>query len=234
MAAVRRDTTDADSGAGPNDVASVRRVPAQARSRARLSAVLDATAELIDDIGPDAVTTALIAERAEVSVGWLYDFFPNKEAVFEALMARSISQVTPIVERVHREQDGEHWPVVLGAVIDALFDFYRTDPGFRVLWFSRFQSAQMIAANVNHDLADARAALQRLEHAGLHLSGVDPEIAMHLIIGIIDKGLDLAFRIDQAGDRSIVDETKVAVCRYLERYVAPTGRPRRATHRRRP
>lgn len=184
-----------------------------------MAAVLDATAALIDEVGPDSITTGLIALRAEVSVGWLYDFFPNREAIFDAVMDRSIAAVTPLVDRVHAEHANEPWQQVLGAVIDALFAFYRTDPGFRVLWFSRFQSAQMIQANVTHDLADARLALGRLEQAGLHLSHPNPEVAMHLTIGIIDKGLDLAFRLHPAGDVAVVEETKVAVCAHLERYV---------------
>ena len=204
------------------DDAYGRRVPTQQRSRARMTGVLDAAAALIDEIGPDAITTSLIASRAGVSVGWLYDFFPNRQAVYEAVMARSIANVTPIADRVHEEFADRPWSDGLCAVIDALVSFYRTDPGFRVLWFSRFQSAQMIQENVSHDLAEARAALSRLERSGLRLRGVDPDAAMHLVVGIVDKGLDLAFRLDPSGDPRIIDETKAAVCAYLERYDEPT------------
>ncbi len=204
-----------------SDDSAARRVPTQQRSRARVAAVLDAAAQLIDEIGPDAATTALIAARAGVSVGWLYDFFPNREAVYEAVMARSIANVTPIADRVHAEYADRPWREGLCAVIDALVGFYRTDPGFRVLWFSRFQSAQMIQENVSHDLAEARAALSRLERSGLRLRGVDSDTAMHLVVGIVDKGLDLAFRLDPTGDPRIIDETKAAVCAYLERYDDP-------------
>lgn len=203
------------------DDASGRRVPTQQRSRARMASVLDAAAELIDEIGPDAITTALIATRAGVSVGWLYDFFPNRAAVYEAVMARSIANVTPIADRVHAKYADRPWREGLCAVIDALVSFYRTDPGFRVLWFSRFQSAQMIQENVSHDLAEARAALSRLERSGLRLRGVDPDTAMHLVVGIVDKGLDLAFRLDPSGDPRIIDGIKAAVCAYLERYDEP-------------
>ena len=113
-------------------------------------------------------------------------------------------------------------PSMLCAVVDALFDFYRTDPGFRVLWFSRFQSAQMIQANLSHDLADAGMALERLTKAGMRLNHPNPEFPMHLTIGIVDKGLDLAFRLDPAGDPAIVEETKTAVCAYLEQYANAT------------
>ncbi len=210
-----------------DDDPSGRRVPTQERSRVRVANVLDAAAELIDEIGPDASTTGLIAARAGVSVGWLYDFFPNREAVYEAVMARSIATVTPIADRVHEEYADRPWNEGLCAVIDALVDFYRTDPGFRVLWFSRFQSAQMIQENASHDLAEARVALGRLERSGLRLRGVDPDTAMHLVVGIVDKGLDLAFRLNPSGDQLIIEETKAAVCAYLSQYHRPAHRRRR-------
>ena len=76
----------------------------------------------------------------------------------------------------------------------------------------------MIEVNREHDLAGANAAYQRLSRHGLDLVGVNPELALHMVIGIIDKGLDLAFRIDPGGDRDIVRETVSAVIAYLERY----------------
>jgi AcrR family transcriptional regulator len=199
----------------------VRRRPRQARSRERVERVLDAAATLVDALGPDAVTTAMIATEAGVSVGWLYDFFPNREAVFDAVVERSISKVTPIVEQVHRDREGDDWRDVLAAAAWALFDFYRSDPGFRVLWMSQFQSERMVTANREHDLADAQSASERLAGNGLRLVGVDPVMAMHLVIGIIDKGLDLAFRIDPLGEPSAVAETIAACTAYLERYHRP-------------
>ena len=200
--------------------AGVRRTPTQQRSRVRRERVLDAAAAIVDRLGPELVTTGMIAEAARVSVGWLYDYFPNREAVFDAVVARSLDKVIPLVESVHLQCANRPWSDVIDSVIDTLFDFYRTEPSFRVLWFSRFQSAQMIEANRRHDLADARAAVARLEHEGLRLRGVDPEIALHLVIGIIDKGLDLAFRLDPNGHRGVVEETKSAVRAYLGTYAA--------------
>jgi AcrR family transcriptional regulator len=195
-----------------------RRLPTQDRSRWRVEHVLDTAASMIDLIGPDTITTGMIARAAGVSIGWLYDFFPNRESIFDAIVTRSLDKVTPIAEAVHDSRPHDDWRGVLGAVVEALFDFYQVEPGFRVLWFSRFQSTAMIEVNRQHDLADATAAYQRLSRQGLDLVGVNPELALHMVIGIIDKGLDLAFRIDPAGDRDIVDETVVAAVAYLERY----------------
>jgi AcrR family transcriptional regulator len=195
-----------------------RRLPLQARSQRRVAHVLDTAAQLIDEVGPDAVTTGMIAKAAGVSIGWLYDFFPNRESIFDAIVARSLDKVTPIAEAVHDARPTDGWRESLAAVVEALFVFYQVEPGFRVLWFSRFQSAAMIEANREHDLADVTGAYERLRRQGLELVGISPDRALHLVIGIIDKGLDLAFRIDPAGEPEIVAETVTAVVAYLERY----------------
>lgn len=180
--------------------------------------MLDTAARLVDEVGPEAITTGMIAKAAGVSIGWLYDFFPNRESIFDAVVANSLDKVTPIAEAVHDARPADDWRDVLGAVVEALFDFYQVEPGFRVLWFSRFQSAAMIEVNREHDLAGAAGAYERLHRHGLDVVGISPERALHLVIGIIDKGLDLAFRIDPAGDRQIAVETVTAAVAYLDRY----------------
>jgi len=197
---------------------SARRLPAQDRSRRRVEHVLDTAALLVDDVGPDVVTTGMIAKVAGVSIGWLYDFFPNRESIFDAVVSRSLDKVTPVAEAVHAARPDDDWREVLRAVVEALFDFYQSEPGFRVLWFSRFQSTTMLEVNRENDLAGATGAYERLTRNGLELAGISPERALHLVIGIVDKGLDLAFRIDPLGDRGIVDETVTASIAYLERY----------------
>lgn len=198
-----------------------RRMPSQARSRIRVQRVLDATARLVDEVGPEAVTTCRIAAAAGVSIGWLYDFFPNRQAVFDAVVERSFDRVAGVATHVHAEHHDADWRDNLGAVVWQLFGLYRNEPGFRVLWFSRFQSAAMIAANRERDLSAAAATHARLAANGLALRGVEPELALHVVIGIVDKGLDLAFAIDPDGDPRIVGETVVAAIAYLERYHAP-------------
>ena len=208
------------------DAGARRKVPVQARSRERVERVLDTAAELVDEFGPEAVTTASIAAAAGVSIGWLYDFFPNRESVFDAVVERSFEKVTPIAEAVHASMPTADWRETVEAVVWTLFDFYRDEPGFRVLWFSRFQSAAMVARNRQNDLAGVGRMYERLHRRGLDLVGVDPEHAIHLLTGIIDKGLDLAFLLDPEGDRDLIDQAIVAAIAYLDRCAADKGRTR--------
>ena len=62
-----------------------RRLPRQKRAQETVDAVLDSVAKLLKRGGVQAVTTNRIAEVAGVSIGSLYQYFPNKEAIFAAL-----------------------------------------------------------------------------------------------------------------------------------------------------
>jgi len=67
-----------------------RKAPSQDRSRALVRAVLDATAAVLAKEGYDALTTRRVAERAGVSVGSLYQYFPSKEALVHALLVEHL------------------------------------------------------------------------------------------------------------------------------------------------
>src|ERR1700754_3103109 len=68
----------------------LRRVPVQGRSVARVQRMLDACAEIVDEVGYEGLTTTLLAERAEVAIGSVYQFFPDKRAIVQALTLRNM------------------------------------------------------------------------------------------------------------------------------------------------
>ena len=76
--------------ASPAPVGPLRRVPVQGRSLARVQRMLDACAELVDEVGYDGLTTTLLAERAGVAIGSVYQFFPDKRAIVQALTLRNL------------------------------------------------------------------------------------------------------------------------------------------------
>ncbi|KPY86837.1 TetR/AcrR family transcriptional regulator [Pseudomonas syringae pv. tagetis] len=69
-------------------VVKPRKIPAQARSRATVDAIIQAATYILTKVGWDGLTTNAIAERAGVNIGSLYQFFPNKEAVIAELQRR--------------------------------------------------------------------------------------------------------------------------------------------------
>lgn len=71
----------------------LRNAPRQARSAARVEHLLDVAEEVFEEVGYDAATTNLVAQRAEVPVGTLYRWFPDKSALAEALADRYLDQL---------------------------------------------------------------------------------------------------------------------------------------------
>ncbi len=71
----------------------LRRQPKQERSKARVELILEAAALVFDQVGYEAATTHLIAEKADTAIGTLYQFFPDKAALFNALELRHVERV---------------------------------------------------------------------------------------------------------------------------------------------
>jgi len=83
-----------------------RKLPVQARSAASVDAILEAAIQVLLQVGKERLTTTKVAMRAGVSVGTLYQYFPNKSALLRAVLKRHMVEVTGTVERVCREQHG--------------------------------------------------------------------------------------------------------------------------------
>ena len=67
-----------------------RKIPAQQRSRASVEAVLEAAAQLLEGAGERGFNTNAVAERAGVSIGTLYRYFPDKRSILTALARREM------------------------------------------------------------------------------------------------------------------------------------------------
>jgi AcrR family transcriptional regulator len=72
-------------------IVTVRKKPLQSRSRATVEAVLVAAAHILEDRGLAGFNTNAVADRAGVSIGSLYQYFPSKDAILVALMEQSLT-----------------------------------------------------------------------------------------------------------------------------------------------
>jgi AcrR family transcriptional regulator len=86
--------------------APIAKAPKRARGVQRVAELLDAGAALFAENGYEAVTMTQIAKRACASIGSLYQFFPSKEALAEALFARYVERVTSMLEDLAKRAPG--------------------------------------------------------------------------------------------------------------------------------
>ncbi len=89
----------------PTDRRHHRKTPRQARALATVDIILDATALVLVDEGHDRATTNRVAERAGVSIGSLYQYFPNRDALLGALRHRTDRRISDGIWRILAERD---------------------------------------------------------------------------------------------------------------------------------
>jgi len=186
----------------------------QQRSAKRVEQMLEACAALIDELGYDGVTTTLIAERAGVAVGSLYQFFPDKRAVVQALTKRHLDHFTNEIEERLDWANLEHWWEGVDKIIDIYVEMYREIPGF-----SRVRFGDVIDLRFIEDGRDNNTVItEQIAHVIADKNDIPVETLYKQITvacDIADAILALAFRRKLFGEDDMIAEAKQVVRDYL-------------------
>jgi AcrR family transcriptional regulator len=113
-----------------------RKSPVQARSTASVDAILQATIQVLLNVGKERLTTTKVALRAGVSVGTLYQYFPNKSALLQAVLRRHLAEVAEAVELACWEQHGRTLRQMATALVIAFLQAKMKDPKTSVALYS--------------------------------------------------------------------------------------------------
>ncbi len=194
-----------------------RRSPVQARSRERMERILDEAATLFAGAGFDATTIEAIAAAAQTSVGSVYQFFPNKQAVFDALATRYAAQVEALFAALATSPArAASWSTAIDLAIGAFATFHRGDPGFRAVWLGGHTSQRVRDEGValGRRITDHTARLMKPFLPGVPLAR--RRVVATVVVETVNALLMVAAQQPTAsgGDR-VVDEITAIVKRYL-------------------
>jgi AcrR family transcriptional regulator len=103
-------------------IINIRKYPRQARAVATLDAILEATIQVLLAMGPARLTTTKVAARAGVSVGTMYQYFPNKQALLYAVTERYFDVVANSVEQACRGRHGAPVGEMAQSLVEAYWD----------------------------------------------------------------------------------------------------------------
>lgn len=117
------------SGAYP-----LRRTPTQDRASRQVERILDAACAEVVERGYDAASTSGIAKRAEIAVGSVYRYFPDKRSLIQAIERRNQARYTDAVRE--RLADVTSWRAAIDVTLDTFREMHRTDPGFKAVVLS--------------------------------------------------------------------------------------------------
>ncbi|MCL2395683.1 MAG: TetR/AcrR family transcriptional regulator [Acidimicrobiaceae bacterium] len=188
--------------------------------------MLDATGELIDEVGYEHLTTQQVARRSGVSIGLVYHYFPDRLALVEALIARNSERFMAGVEERLDSAEVTTWREALNAVLDVLIEMYRHEPGFCKIGLNdRFLTAQSAPVITDQDhLAGAFLALYRERYAPGGPERPDLPQRFEIAVQMGDALLGRAFRSNRDGEEWVLAEARRVLAEYLSPFLdrAPT------------
>lgn len=199
---------------------SMRRQPKQARSQERVHHILDVAEQLFIEVGYDSTTTRAIATRAEVPVGSLYQFFPDKEAILKALASRYFEQQYHLFVRLHVELIEMPIPGYVDRMVDA-FDQFATDhPGYRAVLEQLIDLITVADIDTldDYDQQILQELADFLQRRNPTLAAPKCELIATTMVKTISELLWLSLTRDRLFREQVVAETKILVAAYLQTY----------------
>jgi AcrR family transcriptional regulator len=195
-----------------------RKSPRQARARVTIDAIVEASTQLLLEQGYDRFTTARAAERAGVSVGSLYQYFPNKAALAAAAIDCACEELILALDHALAGRPRITLAECIRAIVDVILVSHQLAPDLHriVIDLAPRIGVADKTDRVSRKMAEAIEAVLRM-----HVDEIAPHIDLATAATIIETLLvALAHRAAQAApvkapDDAIASETTEMITRYL-------------------
>ncbi len=181
-----------------------------------VDAILDAATAVLRKHGYDDTTTNRVAEVAGVSVGSLYQYFPNKQSLVTALIERHDRETWIVFTEHATAAIGKPFAEAVPAVIDALFAAHLVDPGLHRVLHQQVPRAGA-AALLHATSARSRVVVtEMLQHRARELGHqVDIPTAALVIVETVEALIHAALELPRARAEQVRTETSRLILRYL-------------------
>lgn len=206
----------------PESLGLVRAPPRQQRSRRRYWYIVVAAADLFATVGYDATTMEAIASAAATSIGSVYRFFPNKQAVFRAVATVALGQIEAVVLEVLELASAgtATWQTLLDTAIDRLALVHREDPAVRAM----LSNIQLYGEYADEDEKLTRQFITATAGLFSVWAGSMPErerqVVATMVVQTITGILVLAQREPPPLADAMLAQLKLMLHRYLEPWIA--------------
>ncbi len=214
---------------------SLRRQPKQERGQQRVVKILTAAAEVFAQVGYTAATTQQIADRANTAVGSIYQFFPDKLAIFHALEAEHMEKVAIVNTGLLAKDIRRPLIQMIGEMVDAHAEYFEHPihkivylqyfldpmPGLFILFDDKFDRAiinqfanlcQQRNPQINREKSELIAEVFHRTYNGLFLIALKSDLEHRQKLYAELKYLLCAYLNPYIGDDLIVLHSKIMIC----------------------
>lgn len=190
---------------------SPRNKPVQERAQKQITKILKTTAQLLDQIGQDDLTTILVAKHANISVGTLYHYFPNKYAIMYALAEQWVDEMEKAIQELEGESiENQSIKIFVEFSIQRILKVYLNQKGLLPLVQAMYGVPELQELDNKHDDIVINGMARMFKRLGIstqeselmRLGQAYLEISHALLLVIVEKS-------------AIVDNKTLADLKYL-------------------
>ena len=205
----------------------LRRAPLQSRGQATFDHILDATSQLLDELGLEGVNTNSIAKAAGVNIATLYQYFPNKRAILLALFQRQaerrVSAAQSLLAGIGRTPE---WPARIDAFVDGMARLRAELPGTAALMQAMRVDPELREYNLRAGDAASAVLAEELLAAG-RLAREDAKVVARCVLEANATLIDVWQQAFGGRNTRLLGELKQLLGRYLAAYLPEPAAPKR-------
>ena len=185
--------------------------------------LLNATAQVLNDVGLERLSTNKVAKRAGVAVGSIYQYFPNKEALIDALVENRMHKLGELTQRRMAALGSHSFPAATDAMLRCIIDFLADEPGLAPVLMSHALAAPNNQGTQQlRTLADAvaRTYLEQLDDRAVS----DLEVAVYVSTNVagLFGGLLASPTMDPAYRERVIPEIVAMLSGWMTNRRGPT------------
>jgi AcrR family transcriptional regulator len=182
--------------------------------------VLDGAEEVLERAGADGFTTTAVARASGVSVGSVYRFFGDKQAIIEALAVRYWSDFADLVAGVAETDALDPLDDPVDEILSVLAAGFRARPGFLALWYGGLRNERVRDRTRNARQAIAASVEGILANHWPQTTHETRALTAAMVVLAGDGLLREAFRLDPTGDPTVLAEATAMLRAYLANRLA--------------
>lgn len=173
-----------------------RNKPVQERAQKQINNILSTTAQLLDQVGQDDLTTILVAKHAGISVGTLYHYFPNKYAIMYSLTEKWIDEMQKAIDELEAEDiEKQSIKIFVEFSIQRIMKVYLNQKGLLPMVQAMYGVPELQSLDNKHDEIVIKGMARMFERLGvssnkdelLRLGQAYLEISHALLLVVVDK-----------------------------------------------
>jgi len=201
------------------DASLLRNSPQQSRSKQSLETILRACGEIIDESGHAGVTTAEVAKRADMAIGTVYRFFPDRIALLLGVYDYMISRYVEIAIDRFADKPAETWQEAFATLVDSTCTARRTIPGYKATHYRILPDGSNENKYRERTAAYVDAVVELFSQFDGAGTGGEWRDKVSVSIELSRTIQRLAFDADPKGDPDLIREASSVPIQYLTAYL---------------